>query len=110
MQKIRWYDKNQQLSALFSFIEAQDENTQQDIAKILLQLLINEFDINLDQEISKMSLQQDYDYKRWYDSNIDLFSITELTKSLSFEQQVLFAQKATAELFLDSLKKDSQNG
>lgn len=104
MQGIRWYDKNPNLKKLFDYIASQTEEEQQYIAHTLLQVLINDFDINFDEEISEMSKSSDYTYKRWSDFNVDLFSIIEITKTLPFEKQALFALKSIDEIFFDSVR------
>ena len=54
----RWYDKNPKLSELVSYLEEQDEEVQDAFAQHLLQILIYEFNFNLDEEISKIAWEK----------------------------------------------------
>lgn len=82
MKHIRWYDKTPELSDVFEFIQQLSPDVQNKIAQDVLQVLIKDFNLNLDEEITKISKDYQYDCKRWYDGNIDLFSSFEIIKNL----------------------------
>ncbi len=82
MQKLRWYDKNSNLSEIFHFLENMDENFQSQIAQDILQILLKDFGLNLDAELNKISKDNLSKYNRWYDNNIDLFSSFEIIKNM----------------------------
>lgn len=82
MKHVRWYDKTPELSEVFEFIQQLSPEVQNKIAQDVLQILVNDFALNLDEQINKISHDYDYDCKRWYDGNIDLFSSFEIIKNL----------------------------
>lgn len=85
MKHIRWYDKNSNLKAVFEFIEGLDSPVQNEIAKDIIQILMNDLKPDLDGKINTISKDYNYECKRWYDNNIDLFSSFELIKNLPDE-------------------------
>ena len=87
MKHVRWYDKNSNLKAVFEFIERLDIPVQNEIARDIIQILMNDMDIDLDSKLNELSHNYDYECKRWYDSNIDLFSSFEIIKNLSDEMR-----------------------
>lgn len=82
MENVRWYDKNPNLSEVFEFVQKLDVSIQAKIAQDIIQMLINDFGLNLDEEINRISKNYNYECKRWYDNNIDLFSSFEIIKNL----------------------------
>lgn len=82
MEKIRWYDKNPDLKEIFEFIKQLDKQVQNEIAHDILQILMNDITLNLDEKLNKISTDYNYECKRWYDENIDLFSSFEIIKEL----------------------------
>lgn len=82
MKYVRWYDKDANLKAVFEFIKGLDVPVQSEMAKDIVQILIKEFDFDLDEKINEINRTCDYEYRRWYDKNIDLFSSFELIKNL----------------------------
>jgi hypothetical protein len=87
MQYVRWYDKDKDLSHLMKFFETLNETLQDEIARDLIQIILNEIDTNQDNEILELSKMQLYDYKRWYDKNLSLHSAIEIIKNLSETQR-----------------------
>lgn len=83
MKKLRWYDKNPDLKELFEFIRGLDKNYQGKIATEILQILLCDFNLDLDEKINTIAREYKYDCKRWYDENMDLFTSFEIIKSLS---------------------------
>ncbi len=87
MKHVRWYDKNPDLKDVFDFIEELDESIQDKIAQDILQILINDFKLDLDEKINTICKNYNYTCKRWYDGNIDLFSSFEIIKGFSLQMQ-----------------------
>ncbi len=85
MKHVRWYDKNSNLKAVFDFIQSLDLPVQNEMAKDIVQILMNDFNLNLDERINEISKNYNYECRRWYDNNIDLFSSFELIKNLPDE-------------------------
>lgn len=83
MKQIRWYDKNPDLKEVFEFIQSLSKEYQARIAKDILQILMCEFNLDLDEKINKIASDYNYECKRWYDEDINLFSSFEIIKSLS---------------------------
>lgn len=82
MKHVRWYDKDPQLKEVFEFIQGLDKTAQDSIAQDIIQILMNEFSLDLDREINQISENYSYNCKRWYDKNIDLFTSFEIIKNL----------------------------
>ncbi len=108
MANARWYDKNSQLNEFVSYLEEQEREVQDVFAQHLLQILIYEFNFNLDLEIGKMSEPCDYEYNRWYDDNVELFTIFEFVKKLSSEEQSYLVDSVISHVLIDNMK-DSSN-
>lgn len=87
MQNIRWYDKNPLLKEVFEFIQKLDTTAQNEIAKDIIQILMNDLHLNLDEQINNINKNCNYEFKRWYDNNINLFSSFEIIKGLPELQQ-----------------------
>lgn len=85
MKHVRWYDKDSNLQAVFEFIQGLDLPVQAEMAKDIVQILMKELNIDMDQKINEINKNCDYEYRRWYDNNIDLFSSFELIKNLPDE-------------------------
>lgn len=109
MAKGRWYDKNSQLNELVSYLEEQEKEVQDVFSQHLLQILIYEFNFNLDFEISKMSEPCDYGYNRWYDDNVELFTIFEFIKKLTSDEQSYLVDSVISHVLIDNMK-DMSNG
>lgn len=87
MQYIRWYDKNPELREVFDFIESLNDPYKGQIAYDILQILMNDFDLDLDDKINEISKNYTFKCKRWYDENENLFTCFEIIKGLSKEVQ-----------------------
>lgn len=85
MKHIRWYDKNSNLKAVFEFIEGLELPVQHEIAKDIIQILMQELESDLDNKLNEISKNYNYECRRWYDNNVDLFSSFELIKNLPDE-------------------------
>lgn len=83
MEQVRWYDKNPDLKEVFEFIQGLDKDYQAKIAKDILQILMCEFNLDLDEKINTIARDYNYECKRWYDEDINLFSSFEIIKGLS---------------------------
>lgn len=109
MKQLRWYDKDSRLKSVFEFIQSFDNSIQDEIAKDIIQILLNDLNINLDEKLNEMSRRCDYEYKRWYDRNADLFSSFELIKNLPDELKREVVRKI-AESVLLMYFEDQSNG
>lgn len=91
MKHVRWYDKNPDLKDVFEFIENLGTERQAEIAKEILQILINDFKFDLDEKINNIAKNYTYECRRWYDKNIDLYTSFEMIKSVSedVQQQII---------------------
>lgn len=87
MKYVRWYDKDANLQAVFEFIQGLDLPVQNEMAKDILQILVNELGLDLDQQINQIKKNYNYECRRWYDNNVDLFSSFELIKNLPDEMK-----------------------
>lgn len=105
MKQIRWYDKNPNLKDIFEFLEGLDKKRQKIIAQDVIQILMNDFGLNLDSEINKISENYIYDCKRWYDKDIDLFSSFEIIKSFPQKKQNEIAKKIVETILFIYLKE-----
>lgn len=93
MKHIRWYDKDSNLKAVFEFIQGLDIPVQNEIAKDIIQILMDELQPNLDAKLNAISKDYNYECKRWYDRNVDLFSSFELIKNLPSEMKTQVVKK-----------------
>lgn len=109
MEKIRWYDKNPDLNQVFEFLQKLDDATQDKIAKDIIQILINDFELNLDEEINNISKNYNYVCKRWYDNNIDLFSAFEIIKNFPDKLKSEVARKIFESIWLIYFEEDGMN-
>ena len=100
MENIRWYDKEPVLKEVFEFIQKLDEPSQKEIAKDIIQILTNDLNLDLDSEINKISKNYNYECKRWYDNNIDLFSSFEIIKGLPQKKQQEVVKKIIESVLL----------
>jgi len=83
MKNIRWYDRNPDLKEVFDFIQGLGEAYQAKIAQDIIQILVGDFHLNLDEIINNINAKSnDYDFQRWYDKNIDMFTSFEIIKIL----------------------------
>lgn len=87
MDEIRWYDKNLILKEVFKFIEKLDSESQKEVGKDIIQLLMKDLHLNTDVELNDSIKNYTYKCKRWYDNNIDLNTAFEIIKRLNKEQQ-----------------------
>lgn len=108
MKYVRWYDKNPDLKDVFEFIHELDAPLQITIAKDIIQILVNDFGLNMDEKINMISQNYTFDCKRWYDNNIDLFSAFEIIKSLSFELQTQVVRKIIETILFIYIKEESK--
>lgn len=93
MKHVRWYDKDSNLKAVFEFIQGLDIPVQNEIAKDIIQILMNELQPDLDKKLNEISKNYNYECRRWYDKNIDLFSSFELIKNLPDEMKTDVVKK-----------------
>src|SRR5574344_635523 len=108
MSYSRWYDKNPDLKDLFDFMEKFSENLKREVAQEIIQILMTEFDFDMDKEISKMSEACSYEYRRWYDYNIDMYTSFELIKKMDYETQNIAVEKISA-MILRKYIEDGKN-
>ena len=101
----RWYDKNPKLSELVSYLEEQNAEIQDAFSQHLLQILMYEFNFNLDKEISKLAQPCDYSYNRWYDDNIELFTILQFIKTLTDEEQSYLVDSVVSHVLIENMKE-----
>lgn len=95
-QNTRWYDKNPDLKEVFEFIEGLDVSIQKIIAQDILQILMNDFGLNLDEQINSICKNYNFKCSRWYDNDINLFTSFEIIKGFSLELQQKFIEKVIA--------------
>lgn len=98
MKYIRWYDKNPDLKDVFDFLEALDITAQRKVAKDILLILLNDFNLDLDERVNRVSKNYTYQCKRWYDYNIDLFTSFEIIRGLTKTQQNQLIEKIVSSL------------
>ena len=96
MNNIRWYDKNPDLKEVFEFIQKLDKTRQDSIAQEIIQILMNDFNLNLDKEINTIAKNYTYNCKRWYDNNIDLFTSFDIIRAFPKDLQQQVANKIVA--------------
>lgn len=106
MKQTRWYDENPDLKNLFELIKRFDKPIQNIFAQDILQIIMTDFNVNLDGKINTISKNYNYKCSRWYDQNIDLFTSFEIIKSLSIEEQALLIEKITASILLTYLAEN----
>ena len=78
-QKPRWYENHPEIKELMSFIRTLEREKQIFITQQMLQILINECDMDLDSELTRIS-KNNYTYKRWYDKDPILKEALELLR------------------------------
>lgn len=100
MKNIRWYDKNPDLKHIFEIIKNMDEGKQRVIAQDIIQILISVLKLNLDEEINKIGSTNIYDYRRWYDNDINLFTSFEIMKNVPDNIQQDIAKKIAESMLL----------
>lgn len=105
MKHVRWYDKNPDLSKLFEIIRKFDDTIRHEIASDVIQILMKDFGLNSDEEINRISKNYNYDCKRWYDEDLDLFTTFEIIKSFSEEKQEQIIQKIVETILYIYLEK-----
>lgn len=108
MEIVRWYDKNPSLKEVFEFIQQLDGALQNELAKDIIQILMNEFNLNSDVCINKISKNYNYECKRWYDNNIDLYSAFEIIKELPESTQAAVVKSIVESALLMYFKKETQ--
>lgn len=110
MENVRWYDKNPELSEIFEFIRGLDESMQAHIAQDILQILLNEFGLNLDGKINEVAKAYDFECKRWYDNNIDFYTSFSIIKLLPDELKKEVVKRIVESVMLTYLEGVSANG
>ena len=85
-QKPRWYENHPEIKELMSFIRTLEREKQIFITQQMLQILINECDMDLDSELTRIS-NINYTYKRWYDKDRELADAFQYLKIMPFELQ-----------------------
>ena len=106
MEYTRWYDRNPELKEAFTLIEGLDVSIQEQIAQDLIQILMNDFGLNLDAEINRISQGYTYECKRWYDKNIDFFTAFEIIKTLPENSQNEIVKQIIETVLMIYVKKD----
>ena len=106
MKRVRWYDKNPDLKEVFELIERLDNPIQGKIAQDILQSLMNDFELNLDEQINTITRNYNYKCNRWYDNNIDLFTSFEIIKGFSPELQSQIIEKIITSILLIYLTEE----
>lgn len=96
----RWYDKNPDLKDILNLIEKLDTDLQDKIAIDVMQILINDFNLDLDRKINEISKNYTYKCSRWYDKNINLFSAFEIIKNLPCQIQKEVINRISESIFL----------
>ena len=109
MKHVRWYDKNPELKEVFEFIQGLDDSAQDAIAQDILQILMNDFTLDLDREINQICENYNYQCKRWYDKNIDMFTSFEIIKNLPDEMKKQVMNKIIETALLMYLEQGEQN-
>lgn len=100
MKYERWYDKNIELKEVFEFIQGLNEELQAKIAQDVLQVLMGDFNLDLDDKINEISRNYNYECKRWYDNDINLFTVFELIKRFSISEQQKIIKKIVESILL----------
>lgn len=108
MESIRWYDKNPLIKEVFEFIQKLEEPSQIEMAKDIIQILMNDMKIDLDKEINQANNDYSYECKRWYDKNPDLHSSFEIIKKLPqmYQKEIMRKIIESALLMYFGHKKD----
>ena len=83
----RWYDKYENLSLLFQFIESLDKRKRKIVATEILQIIFCELNIDADEKVKELTFLEHNHDKRWYDTDIDVQSSIELLKNLSEKER-----------------------
>lgn len=109
MENIRWYDKNPNLKEVFEFLEGLDVKLQKTIAKDIMQILVNDFNFDLDYELNRINKNYNFNCKRWYDKDTDLFSAFEIIKSLSTKFQDVITKKIIENIISIYLKEGTND-
>lgn len=107
MENIRWYDKNPDLKRVFEFLQGLDNSVLPKVAQELMQTLVNDFGLDLDEEINNISKNYSYQCKRWYDKNIDLFTSFEIIKNLPIEKQSQVVEKIVEIIIYISMEREA---
>lgn len=102
---MRWYEKNPELSELLNFVMSLNAKDKDYLSKHLLHIVINECNVNLDNEISKIS-NNNYSYQRWYDEVFDLSTAMEILKNLPKNKQDYVVKRFLSEIIMSYAKKE----
>lgn len=109
MENIRWYDQNPNLSEVFEIIQKLDTSVQSGVAQDIIQMLVSDFGLDLDKELNRIGKNYNYECKRWYDHNIDLFSSFEIIKNFSDELKNETVNKMLASIWHICLSQGVKN-
>ena len=82
----RWYDKDNNVSQLFHFLEGMDKRNRKIIANEILQIIFAELNIDINTKVRELTNLKHGHNKRWYDEDTEVQSAIEVIKSLSAEQ------------------------
>lgn len=110
MKYVRWYDNNPNLKQVFDFIQDLDKPFKDAIANDIIQILVNDFGLDMDEKINMISKDYTFNCKRWYDNNIDLFSAFEIIKSLPENMQNEVVKKIVETIMHIYLGEEIKNG
>lgn len=83
----RWYDKDEDLSLFFSFLENLDERKKDVLAREILLIIFTEFQTESNEKVMALKNLKYSQNKRWYDKNVNVQSAIELIKNLSDVQR-----------------------
>ena len=104
-QQPRWYEKHPEIKELMAFIRTLEREQQIFITQQMLQILINECDMDLDSELTRIS-RNNYTYKRWYDADYGLSASFELLKDLPDIKRNFVVRRVLAEIVMGFAKKE----
>ena len=101
----RWYERYPEVVELMAFIQSLEPDKQVFISQQLLQILINECNMNLDRELTRIS-KNNYTYERWYDKDYGLSASFELMKDLPDIKRNFVIRRLLSEIVMGFAKKE----
>lgn len=104
-QQSRWYEAHPEIKELMAFIRTLEREKQIFITQQMIQILINECEIDLDSELTRIS-RNTYTYKRWYDKDYGLSASFELLKDLPDVKRNFVVRRLLSEIIMGFAKKE----
>ena len=104
-QQPRWYESHPEILELMAFIRTLEREKQVFISQQLSQILINECEMNLDHELTRISKNK-YTYRRWYDKDYGLSASFELLKDLPDIKRNFVIRRLLSEIVMGFAKKE----